>query len=65
MPSSRLYKRALQEPWLIAVLGVQAFLFVTIIKFRKSTSYLSGIFVLASRHEMRYCTKDMHSTHSS
>lgn len=40
---------ALQEPWLIAVLSIQTLLFFSVLVFHKNISYLTGVFVVASR----------------
>lgn len=40
----------MQEPWLIAVLSVQTLLFSSVILYRRNTSYLTGVFIVASKH---------------
>lgn len=40
---------SVQEPWLIAVLTLQTFMFFSILVFRQNTSYLTSIFALASK----------------
>ncbi|DBA85328.1 TPA: hypothetical protein ACH3X2_006016 [Trebouxia sp. C0005] len=36
-----------QESWLIAVLSIQTLLFCSVLLFRRNTSYLTGVFVVA------------------
>jgi len=40
---------AMQESWLIAVLSIQTLLFCSVLVFRKNISYLTGVFVIASK----------------
>jgi hypothetical protein len=40
---------AMQETWLIAVLSIQTLLFCSVLVFRKNISYLTGVFVVASK----------------
>lgn len=45
---------SVQEPWLIAVLTLQTFVFFSILVFRQNTSYLTSIFALASKPTYSY-----------
>ena len=39
----------LQEPWLVAVLSLQTLLFFSVLVLRKSNTYLTAVFVVASK----------------